>query len=595
MPKLVSLKILPKILMLLSLLAMVSLGATIFATSKMRYIDDTYGDLIDGPGRANLAIARANRNLVYLNRSIFRLITETSAERSQSATKEITDSREFFQKQIKTAIGAMSSKATEIKQIGAKVDGALNGVCAETIRLANSLRAEDKSAAAVHMHEKCDPVLNEVMEEIAKLTNQILKINDQGSEDAQAVTNATIRNTYILILSGLAIVMLVVATLVVRWITRPIRELVADAARLAGGDTTVEFGTAKRGDEIGMVAVAVAGFRDTVITQQKTAERFTREVREKDEHNRSLESVVDAFQLSANQLLATVGENANQMNQTAAALTGIAGDAASQAVAATGASEETAGNVQTVATAAEELSSSIQEIGRQVAQATNAVRAAGAITERSATEIEGLAAAGDRIGAVVGLIQAIAAQTNLLALNATIEAARAGDAGRGFAVVASEVKNLAAETAKATEEIALQVQGIQTSTKSAVEAVKEIATAMRSIDEVTTAIAGAVEQQGNATREISSSVQMASSGTQRLSGNIANVSSAITQANRSADEVRTASGTVSGAAEKLTEEVRKFFVVLRAGPMDRRSEDDPKYTGPQRRAPRTGSAANRAA
>ena len=91
MPKLLQFKILPKILLLLSLLALVSLGATVFATGKMRYIDDTYGDLIDGPGRANLAIARANRNLVYLNRSIYRLITEVTVDRSQSAAKEITD------------------------------------------------------------------------------------------------------------------------------------------------------------------------------------------------------------------------------------------------------------------------------------------------------------------------------------------------------------------------------------------------------------------------------------------------------------------------------------------------------------------------
>jgi len=144
----------------------------------------------------------------------------------------------------------------------------------------------------------------------------------------------------------------------------------------------------------------------------------------------------------------------------------------------------------------------LEEMRKQVEQATNAVRAAGSTTERSATEIEGLAAAGDRIGAVVGMIQAIAAQTNLLALNATIEAARAGDAGRGFAVVASEVKNLASETAKATDEIALQVQAIQSSTRSAVGAVKEIAAAMRSIDEVTTTIASAVEQQGAAAKEI---------------------------------------------------------------------------------------------
>jgi len=223
------------------------------------------------------------------------------------------------------------------------------------------------------------------------------------------------------------------------------------------------------------------------------------------------------------------------------------------------------------------------------------VRSAGSTTERSATEIEGLAAAGDRIGAVVDLIQAIAAQTNLLALNATIEAARAGEAGRGFAVVASEVKDLASQTAKATEQIALQVQGIQASTRSAVGAVKEIATAMRSIEEVTTGIASAVEQQGAAAKEISSNVQMASTGTQTLSANIANVSSAIGEANRSADQVRSASGTVSSVAEKLSDEVRKFFLVLRSGPMERRKMNDPNYSGVDRRAKRTGAHAEKAA
>src|SRR4029077_17096060 len=148
-----------------------------------------------------------------------------------------------------------------------------------------------------------------------------------------------------------------------------------------------------------------------------------------------------------------------------------------------------------------ELASSVAEIGRQVTHssgvADNAVVKAGQTTEM----VGGLANAAEKIGDVLRLIGAIASQTNLLALNATIEAARAGEAGRGFAVVASEVKDLASQTAKATEEIPQQVAGIQNSTKSAVGAVKEIATAMRQIDEVTTAIASAVEQQGAATQE----------------------------------------------------------------------------------------------
>ena len=415
--------------------------------------------------------------------------------------------------------------------------------------------------------------------DVAPLTAAAIEIIDRAEKDIRASFAATLAETHERISSATAmqqtlavlagLLGIAIAILIARSISAPLTSLVRDADRLSGGDTSVEFLDARRGDEIGDVAKSVARFRDNVIAQQKTAKEVAEAAELREATSRNMEAAVAQFRAASEQLLGTVGDNAGKMTHTARTLTGVAGQATEQASAAAEASEQTASNVQTVASAAEELASSIQEIGRQIERANTTVRAAGSVTARSESEIEGLAQAAQSISSVVDLIQAIAAQTNLLALNATIEAARAGDAGRGFAVVAQEVKSLAEQTARATQEIAQHIQGIQTSTGNAVASVKEVGLAMREIDEVTSAIATAVEQQGAATREISQNVQMAAAGTQKLASNITTVGDAIRETNRSADHVLGASGSVSSAADALAAEVQAFFARLRDASVNR--------------------------
>jgi ABC-type transporter Mla subunit MlaD len=222
-----------------------------------------------------------------------------------------------------------------------------------------------------------------------------------------------------------------------------------------------------------------------------------------------------------------------------------------QAITVAAASEEASSNVQTVASAAEELSSSIREIARQVEHSARIAQKGAEEARRTDVTVQGLSDAAQKIGEVVRLINDIAGQTNLLALNATIEAARAGEAGKGFAVVASEVKNLASQTAKATEEITAQISAIQSATEETVTVIRGIGVTISEINEISTVIATAVEQQGAATQEIARNVQQAAAGTQAVSNNIQEVTRAASEAGSAAGEVLSVSHTVLKEVESI--------------------------------------------
>ncbi len=260
-----------------------------------------------------------------------------------------------------------------------------------------------------------------------------------------------------------------------------------------------------------------------------------------------------------------VASASTQLRATAQSMAASAEQTSHQATAVAQAADQASENVQTVAAAAEQLSASIHEISRQVTQSTEIANSAVSEAGRTNQMVQGLTEAAQRIGEVVKLINNIASQTNLLALNATIEAARAGEAGKGFAVVANEVKSLANQTAKATDEISVQILAVQNATKEAVVAIGGIGGTIGKMSEIAAAIAAAVEEQGAATQEIARNVHQAAIGTGQVLSNIGGVTAAAKGATTAAHDVLSAAGELSVQSEKLSSDIDSFLEVIRAG------------------------------
>ncbi|WP_135080415.1 nitrate- and nitrite sensing domain-containing protein [Terasakiella sp. SH-1] len=373
---------------------------------------------------------------------------------------------------------------------------------------------------------------------------------------SQAQTTFT---TLLVISLILTVFIITFAVILINSVVKPLRSLRSSIERLEQGHTETMIAGRHKSDELGEMARAIQSFKETIIRQnmEQAKQGIEQSVRERTSVRRL--ELTDIFRNEVAASIQTMASAAKGLEDHAESMSAATETSRTQSTMVASAATQATSNVETVAAAAEELSSSIQEISRQVEHSATIANAATSNADSAQHTIEGLADGANKIGEVVQIITDIAEQTNLLALNATIEAARAGEAGKGFAVVASEVKNLANQTAKATEDITAQINTIQGDTERAVEAIASVTHTIGEMNDVTNNVAQAIDQQGSATQEISANVNEAATGTRDVSNNIEGVAQANEETGRMSNEVFNSAKQVSNNADDLNQTIHNYL------------------------------------
>ena len=401
---------------------------------------------------------------------------------------------------------------------------------------------------------------------IRDASGRVIGLTFVGIPEAEFVKAAEAIARDATIAGGIVLLLVALALWFVVWrALKPLAAMERAMDKVAAGDEAAAIPGLGRRDEIGRMATALSVFRDRIAENKRLAEERARaEADAGKEAVRQRLALAEELDTAIKGVVEGLGDSAQALAGTAKALHEAADGTKRRAGDVAAAAGQTTANVQTVAAATEQLSSSVREIARQVADSAAAAGSAVSQAESTNATVAALAEAASRIGDVVKLISDIAGQTNLLALNATIEAARAGEAGKGFAVVASEVKNLATQTARATEDISRQIGEIQAATQKAVGDIKGIGETIKRIHETSSAIASAVEEQGAATGEIARNVQEAARGSKAVASTIEEVDRAAGATGASVGRVSEASASLGVQSTRLRDEVEKFLTRVRA-------------------------------
>ena len=566
-PFLARFRILAKILAIVVVMAAVAAGISFLGIHALASLNDGADNMKFAAQRA-LDAARANQNVIALNRAEFRVALDPTAENRAEVHKVIDEQMKLYEAGINEVSTTRDDQARSMLPAVNEAMADYKRNMENTLRIADEVKDAQLAADAAKLRDSAMKSRASAEKLRATVKGVADRLNERVANLSAAATveyETASRLMIIIVVVGVLFGMSAGFMIGQYGVAKPIRSIVELLRKLANGEFAVEVQGTDREDEIGDIAKAAVVFKDNGLAKVRMEqEQKENEKRVAEQRKADIIKMADSFEGAVGEIIETVSSASTELEASAESLTKTAERAQHVTTTVAAASEEASTNVQSVASATEELSSSVNEISRQVQELARMANEAVDQARKTNDRVGELSKAAARIGDVVELINTIAGQTNLLALNATIEAARAGEAGRGFAVVASEVKALAEQTAKATGEIGQQITGIQAATQDSVTAIKEISGTIEKLSEISSTIAAAVEEQGAATQEISRNVQQAALGTEQVSSNITDVRRGAGETGSASSQVLSAAQSLSRDSNRLKLEVGKFLNTVRA-------------------------------